>query len=183
MQYKIVGAPQPQPTQPPLGVTVLTALWTNRFAHWRSFPAMRCTAAVQMGSRTGHSFLPIRFVHALPRLVAVPCSAQQSASAAPAQDALDAHLREQERLATGFTAQYQAAYTMAQLYANERPAPIDHSEHVARRKRRDAQELVEVGVAGGMNGDTVAGPTQQHGWMDGACYSVRGARNCTRDPQ
>lgn len=111
---------------------------------------MRCTAAVQMRPRTGHSFLPIRVVHVLPRLVAVPCSAQQSASAAPAQDAQDAHLREQERLATGFTAQYQAAYTMAQLYANERPAPIDHSEHVARRKRRDAQELVEVGVAGGM---------------------------------
>ena len=26
--------------------------------------------------------------------------------------------------------------------------------------------LVEVGVAGGMNGGTVAGPTQQHGWME-----------------
>lgn len=39
---------------------------------------------------------------------------------------------------------FQQAYTMSQLYVQSRPEPIPLSEHEARRKRKDMQEIVDV---------------------------------------
>lgn len=47
---------------------------------------------------------------------------------------------------TGFTDRYEKAFTMAELYALERPPPIPLTEHQERRKRKDTEEIVEAAI-------------------------------------
>jgi hypothetical protein len=50
-----------------------------------------------------------------------------------------------EDTAPGFTANYERAFTISELYSLERPAPIPLEEHEQRRRRKDQAEIVEVG--------------------------------------
>jgi hypothetical protein len=48
--------------------------------------------------------------------------------------------------ATGFTPRYTTAYSMAELYAKDRPKAIPLTEFEQRRKKKDAQEIVDAAV-------------------------------------
>lgn len=56
---------------------------------------------------------------------------------------------------------YEAAYSMAQLYAKDRPAPIPLSEHEERRKVKDVKEVVEAGRRRGVGEQAVRHGLQQ----------------------
>lgn len=78
--------------------------------------------------------------------------------------------KEAEPTATGFTNRYTTAYSMAEIYAKDRPPPIPLTEFEQRRKKKDAQEIVDAAIkkkGKAVEGDVRRGLEQLDGLLPG----------------
>ncbi|GFR46248.1 hypothetical protein Agub_g7796, partial [Astrephomene gubernaculifera] len=83
---------------------------------------------------------------------------QQEFSAAPAPPPPTASTA---ALHDSMQSRYEQAFSMSQLYAAERPAPIPPSEHERRRRVKDVQEVVDAGRRRGLSEEVVRGGLAQ----------------------
>ena len=101
------------------------------------------TSQQRLHQPTFTAFRPIT-TRATPEPAQTTTEAQPAAPAPAAAAAAAPPKSEEER----FHEAYAKAYTMSQLYVEDRPPPVPQSEYEARRRKRDMEDILAVSGLG-----------------------------------